>query len=173
MSFTRKSDEIVQFNHGLEYDFSMQVLDLRGETDEKIIRETGEPKNLSNIVQNPVAEAIDRAIMSKSKRASADYQKNLASSSMGEPAAGSPFATNRVLQNNPQGLPEVTPATEVLAITPNSVVIRDKSGKIKKLKRGDRVLGGTVGYIDVKSGKVGINLSSGGGGSLELRLTKK
>lgn len=140
---------------------------------EKIIRETGEPEKLSNIIQNPVAEAIDRAILSKQKKASSDYQKNLASSSLGEPATKNPFSNERVVRNNPQGLPEVSPATEVLAITPNSVLIRDKSGKIKKLRKGDRVLGGTVGQIDVKSGKVDINLSSGGGGSLELKLTKK
>jgi len=141
---------------------------------EKIIRETGQPSQVSNIVQNPVAEAIDRAILNKQKRATSDYQKNLASSSLGGTTTKNPFSNEPIIQRNPEGLPEITPATEVLAITPNSVMIRDRNGKIKKLRIGDRVLGGTVGYIDVKSSKVGINLSSaGGGGSLELKLTKK
>ncbi|MBN2412897.1 hypothetical protein JXQ31_14510 [candidate division KSB1 bacterium] len=141
---------------------------------EQIVRETGQPPNVSNIIQNPVAEAIDRVVLSKQNKASSDYQKNLASSALGDAPTRNPFSNERVIQRNSEGLPEVTPATEILAITPNSVMIRDKSGKIKKLRIGDRVLGGKVGYIDVKAGKVGINLSSaGGGGSLELKLTKK
>ncbi len=141
---------------------------------EKIVRETGQPQSVSNIIQNPVADAIDQAVLSKQNRASANFQKNLASNPMGGAPTRNPFSNERVVQKNSNGLPEVTPATEVLAITPNSVLIRERTGKIKKLKIGDRVMGGTVGYIDVKSGKVGINLSSaGGGGSLELKLTKK
>ncbi len=137
---------------------------------EPVIRETGTPAAIADIVQNSLADAFDQSILNKQKRAEADYQKNMAASGG---ATTNPFSNERV-QANPEGLPEISPVTEVLAVTPNSVVIRDKSGKIRKLRIGDRVLGGTVGRIDVKAGTVGFNIPSAGvGNPLVLSLTKK
>jgi hypothetical protein len=54
---------------------------------------------------------------------------------------------------NTGGLPEINNSCEVLAITPFSVLIKDATGKIIKLRKGDKIYGGTLTSVDAKSGK--------------------
>lgn len=134
-------------------------------------RHVGQPKQLATLVENSVSAALDQSVERSQTRSANVPDTKMASNET--PAFAPPQREEPKTISNPGNLPEITPATEILAITPSTVLIRDQRNQIVKLKKGDRVLGGSVGNINAKAGSVGFYLNTGGGyKSLELSLTK-
>ncbi len=176
----QKKQEEWAANRG-ELTFALSVWGFRKEKGlemDSLRRNVGKPEMLASLVDNSVSEAIDNILKAEQSTVnvrSTEYSHELVTLENSNPQAERGQGNSNVTAvSNPLGLPEISPATEVLAITPNSVLIRDQHGRIKKLRKGDRVLGGTVGNINVQSGRVGFYMNAAGGyNSLELSLTKK
>ena len=136
-------------------------------------RHVGQPRQLATLVENSVSAALDQKIESTQRRAASAPDTKMAAAEVLDSAPSKREGQETRTISNPNNLPEITPATEILAITPSSILIRDQRNQIVKLRKGDRVLGGSVGNINVKSGSVGFYLNTGSGyKSLELSLTK-
>lgn len=58
--------------------------------------------------------------------------------------------------------PVVNEETEILAITPNSFLIRANTGQTLRLKMGDKIKGGVVKQIDVQNGRIVLSLLKDG-----------
>ena len=74
------------------------------------------------------------------------------------------------VRQNTEGLPEVGGRTQVLAIMPGAAVLKDQSGRMVRLKPGDRVFGGSLSEINTKEGTVQFSLQDESGGSTTLVL---
>jgi hypothetical protein len=135
---------------------------------ENVIRETGKPVQLAELVNNKLGTAFD-ATQRKAR------SPGPARAQIPSPEPSSAQQATRAVAKKPvsDGLPRVSRSTEILAITPHSVIIRDQSGKMRKLRRGDRVSGGYVGDIDVNARKVVFTVSPQGGNKfLEISAKK-
>jgi hypothetical protein len=70
---------------------------------------------------------------------------------------------NRPVQPvNGEGLPEVDEACSLLAITPNSVLVRDRKGATVRLRAGDRVFQGRVAEIHPTDRRVIFEINQNG-----------
>jgi hypothetical protein len=63
---------------------------------------------------------------------------------------------------NREGLPEVDQACSLLAITANSVLVRDRKGSTVRLRAGDRVFQGRVAEIHAANRQVIIEMNQNG-----------
>ena len=75
-----------------------------------------------------------------------------------------------IVRQNNEGLPEVGIRTQVLAIMPGVAVLKDQSGRMVRLKPGDRVFGGTLSEINAKEGTVQFSLQDESGGADQTGL---
>ncbi len=79
-----------------------------------------------------------------------------------------------VVQRNTEGLPEISASSELLAITPFSVMVKGNKGRTYKLRKGDRIFGGYLQNINPVQHNAVFQISKGGGSSpLVLTLVSK
>ena len=111
----------------------------------EINNEYGEPEHIVNLLEeiNPFRKATVKARPSQ-------YANN-SPTPVKRPYTARALETNR--QSAAPKLPEINSACEVLAITPFSVLIKEANGKIVKLRKGDKIYGGTLTSLDAKTGK--------------------
>ena len=133
---------------------------------EEVVRESGDPAHLAELVTNPIGQAIDYSVK---------MAQNQSRSSPNEPGsrpADTPFqrVSSETSKAKDDGLPRVNSDTKILAITPFHVIIRDRNGKLKKLRTGDRVSGGMLQTIDVEANRVVFSMTSG---NRKLELSAK
>jgi len=108
--------------------------------------EYSEPEHIANLLEEiyPIRRAIP-------ERPTGHFATNNAPTPRQRNYTARPQETSKPA--NTSGLPEINRACEVLAITPFSVLVKDKNGKILKLRKGDKIYGGTLKSLDAKSGK--------------------
>ncbi len=122
-----------------------------------IVRHEGKPKDLAQLVQVKFIK--------------------LANSSVA-PVKRSKPKTTRVRPSlrrmNPSGLPVVSAQTTIMAITPNSILIKDSRGKLIKLRKGDQVYGGYLKEINTAYDQAIFEINNGNGSrKLVLNVTSK
>ncbi|NOZ61465.1 MAG: hypothetical protein GXO74_07265 [Calditrichaeota bacterium] len=112
----------------------------------EINNEYGEPERIADIFE----EIAPRSRFAANKPAPRFADNNSAP----------PRMKSRTLQpqetakaRNTRDLAKMSNSCEVLAITPFSVLIKDANGKIIKLRKGDKIYGGTLTTLDAKTGK--------------------
>jgi hypothetical protein len=125
----------------------------------EVTRVQGEPKVLTELVANHIGQALDVKKVEK--------RPKIESTAPVKQAKAPP-----TIDPNPEGLPVVTADSEVLAITPRSVIVKNADGKTVKLSRGDRILGGKLNEIDLQSGRAVFSTISNGS-PISLVLTAK
>jgi hypothetical protein len=118
-----------------------------------VVREKDNPESIHTLVSNSVSQAFDR------------LNVRLTSSRPGkisEPSTQPAQKPEPSRPRNVNGLPEISPNTRLLAVTSQSVVVRDQTGKMVKLREGDPVFQGMVQNIDVRNGSASFLIQSGG-----------
>jgi hypothetical protein len=75
-------------------------------------------------------------------------------------AAQRPVPAERPALINKSGLPEVSPRSKVLAITPFSIMIVDEKGKVVKLRKGDKIFGGYLREINTQNNQAVFELDN-------------
>jgi hypothetical protein len=141
-----------------EVEFTMVVEGFNKESGpsiRKLTGATGEPVKLAQLVK------MGSTRLASSFRAATRAQKSPASSS-----------TPRAISLD-TGLPSVTSDSKIMAITPNSVLIKLPDGKYVKIRRGDKINGGYLRAISTQTGKAIFDMSESGGlGSLVLTVSQ-
>ncbi len=118
-----------------------------------VIRKKDNPASMNTLVSNSVSQAFDQLNV---QRTSHRPGKAL------EPSTQPEQKPESTKPRNVNGLPEINPNTRLLAVTSQSVVVRDQTGKMVKLREGDPVFQGMVQSIDVRNGAASFLIRSGG-----------
>ncbi len=112
----------------------------------EINRNFGQPKKIANLFVNKNLPKVKTVKPAATRFAAITNTSRTRSTPALEPS--------KPIVKNTDGLPEISSSSEVLGLTPFSVLVKDEKGKIVKLYKGDKIFGGNLADLNPQAGQV-------------------